>query len=745
MAVRDYAIRILKALDWLPDAPAPDPVTRVQTALDAVINTASGLGSSIDKSTQSRWAPVVPLSKAELENAFRGNWLARQAVSVPAADSMREWVDHHASAPKDFVERVRAAETRLKVRSEVLKAGKWARLYGGAILLLGVSDGKDPNELLEPFDVANTKKGQLRYVRAIDRWMATGDGQIDFDIASGNFDHPEFYSISGATSGLRAHHTRVIRFDGDALPPTLWWQNARWNDSILQAADGPIKDVTAAFQAVVSMLHEANFDVVNSPMMTELLADTGDAGAANSALMKRFSAMAYLKSWMRIIVLGQDEKYETKSHSFAEIANILEKLQITATGAVDIPFTRLYGQSPAGLTATGESDLQNYYNKISSDQETELRPRLATLFECLIRSELGAYPDGYTFTFKPLWKEPSSTKATTEGAIAVRDSTYLQAGVVTPPIVAQNLRDAGVYQIDDAHMAKLQDLEDNPPDPFGEEPPPAGAPPSVATEGEAKTGEASKGEVTTQGEEPAVKAKVKGADFLDELPIVFDGWEDQDRNELGQWGAGAGTASTGLKEGKHVESLKMRANTRASLREAVRSTVRTAGLHAALAKHPLKEIAVVKSTQVWKQGVLQDSKSSGVYDRNTNSIQVKGTRPEGSWGKEYTPGEVHAMSQCAPTHDEAIARTLLHEIGHHLFHQDESLKAAAQAAYDAHPRDSTGRFDPRGFSKYAEKSASEYMSEALVAYTYHREALAKYAPQAHALAAKFVETRGLKQ
>lgn len=510
---------VMRALDAILPAGPPPPVAtppKRTRALDALVNMASGLGTSLDKSEATQWAPVVPQTRVDIENAIRGNWLARQIVTVPAADATREWVDHHASTPKDFCTKMKAAETRLRVREQTEEALKNARAYGGAIMLLGVADGNDPNELLEPFEVEKTKKGSLRYLRVVDRWYATGDGVIDSDIASPNFDHPEFYSIAGPSAGIRVHHSRVLRFDGDWLPKMLWWQNARWSDSVLQAADRPVKDVTAAIQAVVSMLHEANFDVVKSPMMASMLADQGDTGGAMQALQKRFSAMALLKSWMRMIVIDSEEDYETKSHSFAEIANVLEKLQVTASGAADIPFTRLYGQSPAGLTATGESDLQNYYNKISSDQETRLRPRLATLFEVVIRSEFGSYPEDYRFDFKPLWKEPSSALATTGLAIAQRDASYLQAGVVTAAQVAENLRSAKTYEISEDDIAALVEAAANAPDPYEQE-----APSSFGGEPD---------EATTQQGEPESDDPKSALKMQD--PRVED---DQERDELGRF------------------------------------------------------------------------------------------------------------------------------------------------------------------------------------------------------------------
>lgn len=235
---------------------------------------------------------------------------------------------------------------------------------------------------------------------------------------------------------------------------------------------------------------------------------------------------------------------------------------------------------------------------------------------------------------------------------------------------------------------------------------------------------------------------------------TLDGWADQPRDERGRFGS-IGTAGTGLTEGKHVKTLALRSNAkastkaRASLKRALEKMTNKAGLHGALAAHPLSKLAIVKAVTV--RG--EKSASAGVYNKATGVIQVRGDRPPGSWGKPFEPGSTWSMSHCAPTHDEAIARTTLHEIGHHLFHQDKALQAAAVKAYESHPRTTVGnsprghtvtQFAKPGFSRYAEKSASEYMSEALCAYVYNRAALKKYDPAAHALAEKMVSLRGLK-
>lgn len=209
----------------------------------------------------------------------------------------------------------------------------------------------------------------------------------------------------------------------------------------------------------------------------------------------------------------------------------------------------------------------------------------------------------------------------------------------------------------------------------------------------------------------------------------------------------------GLKEGRHVESLGIRSNTRQTLQQSIKDVINKAGLKGALARYPLGRIEVkTGKVIVTHKGVEKASESSGVYDASTRKIQVRQDRKEGSWGKSFAPGEIHSMSQAARTKDQAVARTLLHEIGHHLYHQDAKLYKAAEKAYNSHqPKDvvqPNGKtktvFQTKpGFSKYAMKSPSEYMSEALVAFVFHGKALKQYDKAAYNLAAKMVQTRGL--
>jgi hypothetical protein len=150
---------------------------------------------------------------------------------------------------------------------------------------------------------------------------------------------------------------------------------------------------------------------------------------------------------------------------------------------------RLFGQSPAGLNATGDADIRNYYDFINSSQENRLRQPVQLLLDLSYRSLFGApLPQGFNFAFSPLWQLSDTEKATVAGNVTTAVVNAQQAGIVSNPAALKELRQSskvtGIWsnitdeEIDDAEMAPPtpqmtgeQSMGDQP---GGEEKPPAG-------------------------------------------------------------------------------------------------------------------------------------------------------------------------------------------------------------------------------------------------------------------------------
>src|SRR5690606_26415683 len=137
---------------------------------------------------------------------------------------------------------------------------------------------------------------------------------------------------------------------------------------------------------IASLVFEAKIDVIKIPNFMAQMADP----AYEKQVLDRLRLAAVAKGINGTLVLDSEEEYDQKSAEFGSLRDILLAFMQLVSGAADIPVTRLLGQSPGGLNASGESDLRNYYDRIQSIQELELTPAMAVLDECLIRSALGA-------------------------------------------------------------------------------------------------------------------------------------------------------------------------------------------------------------------------------------------------------------------------------------------------------------------------------------------------------------------
>ncbi len=404
---------------------------------DGLENVVAGLGTDRDKRSYSVWADPRILTRQELENMYRGSWLAKKIVNIPADDMTREWL--HVMFDDDSEESqfaIEQAEKRFALKRKVNEALRWSRLYGGALIIIGTKD----KDLAKPLDVKNIRKGDLRYLHVVDRWRVSGAAALNRDLESPNFGMPDSYVIAEST--VLVHHTRVLRFNGEKLPYFAWLRNAMWDDSVLQHIMDSLMNCDTTTQAIATMMFESNVDVVKSEGLADVLArKDGEA-----VLTKRFQVAALLKSFNRMLLLDGTESYEKKQNSFANLDKVIQQFMIDVSGAADIPMTRLFGTSATGMNATGDNDVRNYYDMVSAKQESELRPQLEYLYEVLVRSELGHMPEDFRFDFNPLWQLSETEQATVEKTRAERDQVYLNAGVVTEAMVARELKERGTYR-----------------------------------------------------------------------------------------------------------------------------------------------------------------------------------------------------------------------------------------------------------------------------------------------------------
>ena len=211
---------------------------------------------------------------------------------------------------------------------------------------------------------------------------------------------------------------------------------------------------------IAQLTFMANLRVLKMQDMGQLLsaADTQSQKELYDTIQKQ----NWLMSNMGIQLMDAADSMESHQYSFSGISDVYQQFMMDISGAAQIPATKLYGRSPAGMNATGESDLQNYYDMIGQEQEAKLRPILNKLLPPLCMSVFGAVPDDLDFEFDPV-SEPSDqersdlAKSGTENVV-----TALNAGLVSKRTALKELKQqserTGVWtNITDEDILKASD------------------------------------------------------------------------------------------------------------------------------------------------------------------------------------------------------------------------------------------------------------------------------------------------
>jgi phage-related protein (TIGR01555 family) len=413
---------------------------------DTLVNLVSGLGTTKDKVGGTTYG-FVYLDKPQIDAAYRGDWIARKIVDIPAFDETREWRDWQADEKQ--IEALEAEESRLGLQHKVTRARKLARLYGGAALYIGTNDAQPS----EPLDINRIGKGAFQYLHVFTRHEIIA-GELEQDPLSPLFGEPKMYSLAGKTAMVDIHPSRVVRFIGAELPDRMLI-NDGWGDSILQAVNDAVKHAGIAAAAIAALLQEAKVDVIKVPRFMEQLA-TADFSAR---MLQRFSLANMGKSIVNAILLDAEEEWSQKTVSFTNLPEVLNTYLQVASGAADIPATRLLGQTPGGLQSTGESDIRNYYDRISAGQNLDLRPTISRLDEVLIRSALGSRPPEVHYKWAPLWQMTETESAEVAFKKAQATKIYADAGLMPDAalgkVVQNQLIEDGTYPGLDAALAKF--------------------------------------------------------------------------------------------------------------------------------------------------------------------------------------------------------------------------------------------------------------------------------------------------
>jgi len=420
------------------------------THLDGWYNVMTGLGTSRDKATRFQFQRNY-ISEMIAADLWKGSFLCAKAIEiVPKEMTRKGWSLTAQDADEVVAERVASASTKaeeLSLRSKIRQAKQYARAYGGSAIFIGAVDGRrydEPLDLARVRDVTSLvvlKPSELHPVSWYRNIMSPRFGEpamwrVHPHLMFG--DGTEATEVVGQS--FEAHESRFITFrEGVTSREDVVSENG-FGYSIFDRILDTIRTFETGYANISAILQDFAQGVLKLKGLANLMAQGDEA-----VVQARLQAFELQRSNLRSILLdAEGEDFERKSTSLTDYPATLDRFAQLVASAFDMPVTVLMGESPAGLSATGASDIRLFYDRVSSDQNDQLTPALEWVYKILFAIG-GGDPDHWKVSYEPLWQLTKLEEAQRRLAIAQTDQIYISNGVLLPEEVAISRFGSGEY------------------------------------------------------------------------------------------------------------------------------------------------------------------------------------------------------------------------------------------------------------------------------------------------------------
>ena len=374
----------------------------VQTA-DSFSNPLFHLGYGSQSPLEATEYPLTRMTYdyALLNSLYRSNWVVQNVVGIIPDDMLREGFTVSGAISPKYQQELDRCLRQTQLYDRINEGMRWGRLYGGAAGLILIRGQED---LSKPLELDTILPGTFAGLYIVDRWSGITPGmELVSDLADPDFGLPKYYDINMADGStvVSVHYSRIIRFVGRELPYLEKMAEMYWGESEVEAlyADVVKHDNVAANMAALTF--RANVDSMEVENLDQLFS------VAPSAIQQRFwnmmQAQNVLKSNFGMQLVNKGDSVKNTQYTFTGLQEIYDSMCLDLSGASRIPVTKLFGRAPAGLNATGESDLQNYYDYVDTLRESKLRPILEKLLPIIAMSVWGGVPEDMDIQFPPLW------------------------------------------------------------------------------------------------------------------------------------------------------------------------------------------------------------------------------------------------------------------------------------------------------------------------------------------------------
>lgn len=426
---------------------------RKENRSDGYANLLNKFGTSQDNSTAYVYRSDGFISDFELTVHYEENGLFSKIIDAPAEEAVKHGFTFDFNVP-NAEEVIFDCLEALEWDENVSTAIKWARLYGGSIIVMMIDDGGSLEEPLNRYNIKGID-GLYVYERAI----------VEPDYKAALYGKPQYYTVNSVNGSFKVHASRCLVFKNGRLPELTRIQEYRfWGIPEYLRIHNQLRECSTSHQLGVEMLDRCVQAIYSMKGLANLLS-TEDG---EDKVLKRLRLIDMARGVLNSIAIDSDgETYDFKSMSLSGVKDIIDTTCNMLSAVTNIPQTILFGRSPAGENSTGESDFENYYNMCERIQHIMIKSNLKTLAEIIL---IAAKANGdidekpvVKVSFNPLWSLSDTEQAAVEQSKAATALTkaqtaqcYVDMDVLDPSEIRIGLASDKDFEIENL----LDDLPD---------------------------------------------------------------------------------------------------------------------------------------------------------------------------------------------------------------------------------------------------------------------------------------------
>lgn len=412
----------------------------------------------------------------ELARIYESNGLFAKIIDRPAEDAIAKGLDL-SDLGEELEAKVKRKLIKLNWTDVFVTAEKWARLFGGAIAVMLVDDGRG---LEEPLDYANARG--IEEIRVFERAIVQPDYTTLFSYSMYDmglerdtpWGQPVYYNVYSTYGCFRVHYSRCLIFKNGKLPEYIATGLYRfWGIPVYNKIKDALRETITSHHDGTKLLERSVLGVYKMKNLATLLStDEGE-----NKVIQRLQVIDMARNIINSMAIDADgEDYQYINASMSGAKDLIDSTCNMLSAVTDIPQTILFGRSPSGMDATGDNDMDNYLQLLARIQSNDMQSNVETVIR-LVLLELardgeidGELPE-YEVRFVPQRQMTEQEQADIDNIKAGIESTkastaqiYVDMQALDPSEVRKGLMGNDAYSIQELIDENAGELEVSPED-----------------------------------------------------------------------------------------------------------------------------------------------------------------------------------------------------------------------------------------------------------------------------------------